>query len=108
MAKFEIKDGVATIPEGTTEIETFAFNQCTSLKSVVIPKGVTVIEEFAFMDCTSLTTVTLPAGVEDIDAAAFTGCSALATIFVPAGEADYYKERLNRRRLRDIIVELEK
>lgn len=104
---FEIKDGVALIPEGTTKIGDFAFDGCTSLKSVVIPDSVTEIGEFAFQDCTSLTTVTLPAGVE-IEANAFLGCKALATIYVPAGEADYYKERLNRRRLRDIIVELDK
>jgi hypothetical protein len=31
MAKFEIKDGVAIIPEGTTEIEDCAFQDCSRL-----------------------------------------------------------------------------
>ena len=31
MAKFEIKDGVAIIPEGTTEIEHDAFRNCSRL-----------------------------------------------------------------------------
>ena len=36
MAKFEIKDSVAIIPEGTTMIEEEAFSECTSLKCVTL------------------------------------------------------------------------
>ena len=34
MAQFEIKDGVAIIPDGTTEIGNHAFEDCTSLGSI--------------------------------------------------------------------------
>ena len=51
MAKFEIKDGVAIIPEGTTEIEQSAFEDCASLKSVSIPNSVTSIGDNAFANC---------------------------------------------------------
>lgn len=37
LAQFEIKDGVAIIPDGTTEIGEYAFNGCTSLTSITIP-----------------------------------------------------------------------
>ena len=37
MTQFEIKDGVAIIPEGTTEIKEAAFAGCTKLTSVTIP-----------------------------------------------------------------------
>ena len=43
MADFEIKNGVAVIPEGTTTIGEFAFYRCTSLQSITIPEGVTEI-----------------------------------------------------------------
>ncbi|MBR3859957.1 MAG: leucine-rich repeat protein [Bacteroidaceae bacterium] len=51
MADFEIKDGVAIIPEGTTEIGRRALINCTDLKSVVIPEGVTKIGNHAFYYC---------------------------------------------------------
>ena len=41
--KFEIRDGIAIIPEGTTKIGNYAFDDCTSLESVTIPESVTEI-----------------------------------------------------------------
>ena len=106
MAKFEIKDGVAIIPEGTTEIGGWAFEGCTLLKSITIPESVTEIKGNAFSGCTSLTTVTLPVGVKHISYNAFHECSALSTIYVPADKTDYYKELLPEK-LHGKIVELE-
>ena len=124
------KNGVAIIPEGTTEIGEWAFALCDSLKSVTIPESVTKIKEYAFRDCTSLetiiipksvreigrgafygctslTTITLPTGVDEIGDGVFEGCDSIATIFVPAGKVDYYKERLDED-FHDNIVEIEK
>ena len=47
MADFEIKDGVAIIPEGTTEIGEWAFYDCVELTSIVIPDSVTSIDRKA-------------------------------------------------------------
>ena len=94
MAQFEIKDGIAIIPEGTIEIKVSAFAGCTSLESVVIPIGVTEIGEHAFKDCTSLTTVILPFSMNKIGNDTFKECSALTTIYVPADKVDHYKKCL--------------
>jgi len=51
MAKYEIKDGVGIIPEGTTKIERDAFWGCENLRSVIIPDTVTEIGESAFRGC---------------------------------------------------------
>ena len=94
MSDFKIKDSIAIIPEGTTEIKVSAFAGCTSLESVVIPVGVTEIGEHAFKDCTSLTTVILPFSVNKIGKDTFKECSALTTIYVPADKVDHYKKCL--------------
>ena len=106
MAQFEIKDGVAIIPEGTTEIWDRAFYGCTSLKSITIPKGVKEIGRSTFNGCKALNTIILPIGVNKIGKGAFYECSALSTIYVPAKKTDYYKKRLPEN-LHDKIVELE-
>ena len=52
MIKFEIEDGVAIIPEGTTEIGEDTFYDCASLESVIIPESVVKIGDDAFGGCT--------------------------------------------------------
>ena len=106
MTDFEIKNGVAVIPEGTTIIGLCAFRGCSSLQSIVIPKGVKKIEDSAFSSCTALTTVTLPVGVNKFHDTSFDECKALTTIYVPAKKTDYYKQRLPKE-LHSLIVELQ-
>ncbi len=54
MCAYEIKDGVAIIPEGTTKIDNEAFWDCGELVSVIIPDGVTEIGGLAFYECKKL------------------------------------------------------
>ena len=82
MAKFEIKDGVAIIPDGAAEIGEDTFYDCLSLESITLPKSITEIHAYAFNEC-----------------------SALSTIYVPAEKTDYYKELLPED-LHGKIVEL--
>ena len=129
MAKYEVVNGVAIIPEGVTKIGRSAFRDCTSLTSIVIPEGVKKIGECAFQVCTSLTSVaingkikkielstfsdctalesiTLPTGVNVITWNAFYGCTSLKVINVPAKKYDYYYERIPEE-LHSLIVEME-
>ena len=82
MADFEIKNGVAVIPEGTTTIGEGAFRGFSSLQSITIPEGVTEIDDTSFDECEALT-----------------------TIYVPAKKTDYYMQRLPEK-LHSLIVEL--
>ena len=70
MTVFTIKnyDGSAhfVIPDGFTEIEEGAFENCFSLTSVVIPESVTEIGWGAFVNCKSLTSVIISGGVTEI------------------------------------------
>lgn len=49
------------IPEGVTEIGSWAFSGCTGLTSLNIPESVTWIGDCAFFDCLNLT-IHAPAG----------------------------------------------
>jgi hypothetical protein len=82
MAKYEIKDGVGIIPEGTTKIESKAFFGEMTLKSVVIPDSVTSIGMWAFSECANLISIDLPESVTKIQNYAFAGCSKLETITI--------------------------
>ena len=72
-----------TIPEGVTSIGDEAFKNCELLKSVAIPDSVTSIGDDAFSGCTSLTSVVIPEGVTSIGWGAFEGCDSL-TIYCAA------------------------
>lgn len=82
MADFEIKDGVAIIPEGTTVIEYLYYGH-DCITSVAIPKSVTYISSGAFKDCSSLTSIVIPEGVIEIGSDAFWGCTSLKSIVIP-------------------------
>ena len=60
MAKYEIKDGVGIIPEGTTNIEENGFYNCTGLTGIIIPDSVTRIGNLAFYNCMNLKKHHLP------------------------------------------------
>ncbi len=72
------------LPADTTEIESEAFLNCTSITEVAIPEGVTAIGERAFAGCTGLTAVNLPGSVASIGADAFFDCPEV-TYFVQSG-----------------------
>ena len=71
MAQFEIKDGVAIIPEETKIIPCEAFEDCTSLISIVIPNSVTNIKAKAFKDSINLGVITKTSNVTFIGEEAF-------------------------------------
>ena len=83
MTQFEIKDGVAIIPEGMTEIPFRAFFNCEDLTTVVIPDSVTCIVNGAFYGCSSLTEIVIPNSVTSIGPGAFAYCSSLKNIVIP-------------------------
>ena len=66
-----------TIPGSVTE--TYGFDGCTSLTSVIISNGVTVVG--GFNDCTSLTSVTIPDSVTEFGG--FNNCTSLTSETIP-------------------------
>ena len=56
---------------GQTSISDEAFQNCSSMGSVIIPNGVTTIAEYAFSGCTSLSSLIIPNTVNRIKDAAY-------------------------------------
>ena len=61
-----------------------AFNDCSSLTSVIVGNGVTSIGGWAFEDCTSLTSVTIGNSVTSIGDYAFERCTNIVSATMPA------------------------
>ena len=66
-----------TLDEGTLGITSYAFSNCSGLKSVTIGNSVTSIGSYAFRDCSGLTSVTIGNSVTSIGESAFYNCSGL-------------------------------
>lgn len=72
-----------TIPEGTSAIGQYAFNNAGSLKSVTIPGSVTELRKGAFNNCESLSSANIPKAVTSLPAYAFGGCGRLEAFEIP-------------------------
>ena len=72
-----------TLPSGITQINQYAFKDCSSLKSITIPDSVTSIGVDAFYNCSSLTSVTIGNSVTSIGRWAFMFCSSLTSVTIP-------------------------
>ena len=66
---------------GNISQEIGAFQDCTTVTSVVIPDGVTEIQDNAFYSCSGLKTVTIPASVTLLRNCAFADCHNLQAIY---------------------------
>ncbi len=75
-------EGEVVVPQGTTEIQSFA--ECDKITSIVLPEGVTSIGGEAFNNCTSLEKINLPDSVTYIAYTAFYNCSSLKTVRLPS------------------------
>ena len=80
-----------------------AFNECSSLESVVIPEGVEKINMGAFNTCKKLTSVTLPNSLTSIGSSAFYGCSSLTQITIPENVRSIASDAFSNSYLRQVV-----
>lgn len=76
------------IPEGVTDIGSYAFSGMDNLTRIDLHSGITEIGEYAFCGCSSLAGISIPDGVTQIGEGAFYGCAGLAEITVPGGVSE--------------------
>ena len=75
-----------------TEIETGAFQAAKELKSLSVPGSVCSVGELAFNECSSLETVVLNEGVAELQPQAFASCVNLQAVYVPASLHTFSEE----------------
>ena len=73
------KDGVYTVPDGTTDIAEYAFAHAYNLSEVTFNEGLTTIGDSAFYE-DKLTKVELPQSVEAVGKNTFAGNTLLTTV----------------------------
>ena len=73
----------SVIPEGITEVGSYAFSGRKQLANIVIPDSVTSIGSEAFDSCSSLESVIIPDSVTSIGDSAFRSCSSLESVIIP-------------------------
>ena len=62
-----------------------AFNNCSSLTTIIMLDGVLNIGDMAFAGCCGLTSLTLPDSILSIGSSAFSGCSGITSLNIPSG-----------------------
>lgn len=75
------------LPNTVTEIGSYAFADCTALKSISIPGSMTAIGVDAFKGCKGLKSITIPDHVTSIGKDAFSGCDNLKEILISENNA---------------------
>ena len=87
---FSFNNDIVEFPElqyftSLTEIDTYAFYRCKSLRTIQLPSQITHISGSAFFNCTSLQEVSIPGTVKKIAEYAFNGCSSLTSLTLEEG-----------------------
>ena len=76
--------GALTLPKSITNVETAAFQECTSLESVSIQTQDSEVSNQCFYGCTSLSSVTLGDNITSIGYLAFADCPNLKYLEIPS------------------------
>ena len=76
-------ENVAVIPEGVTEIQSYAFNECTDVNNIILPSTLTKINDTAFQFLEHLREISIPDSVTELGRDVFYSCTSLEQVKLP-------------------------
>ena len=94
---------IKPLPESLETIGSFAFNDCTSLKTIELPDSVTTIKDHAFSN-SGLTSFSIPEKVTTINESVFEGCAALKKITIPEYVTEIYVKAFKNSGLQELTI----
>ncbi len=80
-----IIEGDIIVPDGTTQIPSYAFFNCKNITSIALPNSVTNISDYAFRNCSGLINVTMSNSTTSIGRFAFLNCEELTSVAISNG-----------------------
>ena len=75
--------GKYIVPDGITEISSYAFAGQTAVSEIVLPQNLQVMGANAFEGCANITSIAVPNRIRVIPANAFSGCTELVSVSLP-------------------------
>lgn len=75
--------GTITLPDTITNINSYAFNNCSSVDEFVLSDNVVSIGDSAFQDCANLKTFNITASLTQLSSGLLSGCTSLTSIDIP-------------------------
>lgn len=90
------------IPEGITKIGN-SINHCKSIQSVTIPTSITEIDDYAFQECTNLTNVYMHDNITSIGQQSFERCS-LYSLDLPKDLITIKSEAFHKTNLVEVVI----
>lgn len=85
LISYKVISDVCVIPEGVTELKSFAINYDRSkIKEIILPSTIRYIRENNFSSCKNLERINFPEGLLEIEDNALESCYALKEVSLPA------------------------
>ncbi|MBQ9661822.1 MAG: leucine-rich repeat protein [Oscillospiraceae bacterium] len=95
------------LPDGLTQVGSYAFQGCTKMKGIDFPKDIKSIGDYAFADCVALSAVNLPDHLNSIGNGAFSGCVGITRIKISSNVQVIGKGALEKRQTLTIVCDPE-
>jgi len=99
------KTGSYVVPTGVTRIGSGAYGGCRNLSSITIPNSITEVDGWAFWECSEATNLTIGAGITHIGSGVFGECASLTSVSIPNNVTSIETQGFNRcANLRNVAV----